>query len=278
MKQAIADLLDKYRLSDLSFLIKDSLLVRTYPSTEDTIPVGASKIGGRPDLPADIQWTRWKGKPLAFIAQIQLAELPKAEFLNILPSAGILYFFYSADQETWGFDPNDKGSSNVIYSKSSEIHRRNFPEDLPDEGRYNNCSVTFEPSVTIPDIDSSVFDELHLSREKTDRYSEFSEHATELMELGHRILGHPNQIQGDMQLECQLASHGLYCGDGSGYKDPKAQALKAGAKDWELLFQVDSDDNAAMMWGDMGMLYYWIPRHELMRKNFDAAWMILQCS
>lgn len=277
MKQTFVDLLNKYRLSELSFLIKDSLLLRTAPSAENSIPAGTSKIGGRPDLPAHIQWPRWEDEPLSFIAQIQLEKLPKAEFSNILPSSGMLYFFYSADQETWGFDPDDKGSWKVIYSKSSEIHRRAFPEDLPDEGRYKPCSVKYELSVTIPDIDSSVFDALCLSREKTDRYSEFSEHAIELTDLGHRLLGHPNQVQGDMQLECQLASHGLNCGDGSGYKDPKAQSLKAGAKDWELLFQADSDDNAGMMWGDTGMLYYWIPRHELMHKNFDAVWMILQC-
>jgi hypothetical protein len=33
----------------------------------------------------------------------------------------------------------------------------------------------------------------------------------------HRILGHSTNIQGDMQLEAQLVTNGLYCGDPSGY-------------------------------------------------------------
>ena len=93
----------------------------------------------------------------------------------------------------------------------------------------------------------------------------------------HRLLGHPDQIQNDMQTECQLVSHGLNCGDGSGYKDPKARILKAGATDWELLLQIDSDDNARMMWGDVGRIYYWIRREDLKERNFGASWMILQC-
>jgi len=41
--------------------------------------------------------------------------------------------------------------------------------------------------------------------------------------------------------------------------------------------QIDSDDNASMMWGDVGRLYFWILRDELQNKNFDASWMVLQC-
>jgi hypothetical protein len=32
----------------------------------------------------------------------------------------------------------------------------------------------------------------------------------------HRLLGHPDPVQGDMQLECQLVANGLYCGNASG--------------------------------------------------------------
>lgn len=46
----------------------------------------------------------------------------------------------------------------------------------------------------------------------------------------------------------------------------------------DLLFQVDSDDRAGMMWGDAGLLYWLIDRKELLRGNFDAAWIEGQCS
>ena len=86
-------------------------------------------------------------------------------------------------------------------------------------------------------------------------------------------------IQSEMELECQLVSNGLYCGDPSGYNDPKAKELEKGAKDWILLLQIDSEDEkTGMMWGDVGRLYFWIKREDLKNKNFNKSWMILQCS
>jgi uncharacterized protein YwqG len=86
-------------------------------------------------------------------------------------------------------------------------------------------------------------------------------------------------MQGEMQTDCQLASHGInYCNPvHGGVSEVEINKLKEGATDWELLLQIDSDDNAGMMWGDVGKLYFWIHRDELRRRNLDAAWMVLQC-
>ena len=80
-----------------------------------------------------------------------------------------------------------------------------------------------------------------------------------------------------MQLEAQLVSNGLYCGDPSGYRDPRAKALQAGTLDWLLLLQIDSDDALQVMWGDTGRVYYWIRRQDLAARKFDRVWTILQC-
>ncbi len=96
-------------------------------------------------------------------------------------------------------------------------------------------------------------------------------------EITHRLLGHPDPIQGEMQLECQVVSHGLYCGDHTGYEAPKAAELKARAINWHLLLQVDSEQAAGMMWGDVGRLYYWIRSEDLKAGNFDNVWLVLQC-
>jgi uncharacterized protein YwqG len=55
-------------------------------------------------------------------------------------------------------------------------------------------------------------------------------------------------------------------------------ALENGRSDWLLLFQLDSDDAAKMMWGDAGRLYFWITKQDLARRDFSNVWMILQCS
>ncbi len=95
----------------------------------------------------------------------------------------------------------------------------------------------------------------------------------------HQVGGFPAVIQGDdMDLDCQLASSGLYCGDSSGYADPRAATLKAGAANWRLLFQFDTDDDLDIMWGDGGTIYFWVQEREARAGNFANAWLILQCT
>lgn len=81
-----------------------------------------------------------------------------------------------------------------------------------------------------------------------------------------------------MQLECQLASNGLFVGNSSGYDDPRRPALEPGAKDWLLLLQIDSDEeNLSTMWGDAGRVYFWIRQQDLQKRDFSNVWLILQC-
>jgi uncharacterized protein YwqG len=81
-----------------------------------------------------------------------------------------------------------------------------------------------------------------------------------------------------MQLECQLASNGIYTGDSSRYNAPKAKQLEKGAGDWQLLLQIDSDAKVlGTMWGDVGRVYFWIREQDLKKRDFSNVWLILQC-
>jgi uncharacterized protein YwqG len=81
-----------------------------------------------------------------------------------------------------------------------------------------------------------------------------------------------------MEVECRLVSNGIYCGDSAGYHSEEAKALRAVASEWISLLHIDSDDDAGMMCGDVGTIYYWIRRQDLAQGAFDRAWLILQCS
>jgi uncharacterized protein YwqG len=80
-----------------------------------------------------------------------------------------------------------------------------------------------------------------------------------------------------MELECQLTSHGINTGGSEAYHSDQAHALSAGAEDWLLLLQVDSDDDAGMMWGDSGRLSFWIRKQDAASNDFTKVWMVLQC-
>lgn len=60
-------------------------------------PDGKSKLGGLPDLPAGTDWPRRGHKPLAFVAQLDLGEVSRYLRAPVLPTTGLLSFFYEAD-------------------------------------------------------------------------------------------------------------------------------------------------------------------------------------
>jgi len=283
MKNLTLSRLSDNRLSrvakDLLAMLQPAIRLKTFSCREDELPLGSTRVGGRPDLADDVVWPSWNGKPLVFLAQINLGDLAKFPFASVLPREGWLVFFYEAEQSTWGYDPKDKGSWAVIFMPDAKarLERRGLPSDILQNGFYNLCKVQTHEIVTAMPWESPAIDRLQLSADERDAYFELLDEVYGEGEVCHQILGHPQPIQGDMQLECQLVSNGLYCGDSTGYNDPRAKELAKGAEDWKLLFQLDTDDNAGMMWGDAGRLYFWIRQEDLNNRDFGKSWMVLQC-
>ncbi len=56
-------------------LLQDSIRVIVTPADDAAIITGTSKLGGRPDLPADAEWPARGGNPLSLFAQFNLAEV-----------------------------------------------------------------------------------------------------------------------------------------------------------------------------------------------------------
>ncbi len=284
MHNDIIEMLKRHKLSHLvdnfDQYVRESLTLKTTSVPDCDIELGSSKIGGLPDLPIIVEWPQWKGKHLSFVCQINLSDLPRMNFLSILPQEGLLSFFYTFDQDAWGFDPEHKGGWQVIFSPLNTCSRYDLPNDLAAKnGKYSSCKITFHHSVTIPNSESIYMKDFGLNvfdKNYGNFYEEFcAEYSAE--NIIHRLLGHPDPIQGSMELECQLASNGIYCGNPEGYKDSRVPGLRAGERDWCLLLQIDSDEKASMMWGDVGRIYYWIQRNDLAEKNFNNSWFDLQC-
>lgn len=238
-----------------------------------------SKIGGRPSVPAGFAWPKWNGTSLAFLAQLDLAEVPGDGVLQGLPSSGRLYFFYDQQQSTWGFDPKDAGSWQVIYMPADQaVAEVPFPGDVDEDYHYNECPVTFKEIWTYRSTEGLDVDPYSISDDDFDEI-ESRRYAGYDGQPHHQIGGCPDTVQNDdMELQAQLAANGIYLGDSSGYEHPRFESLKAGAQDWQLLLQVDTDEDLGMMWGDCGLIYFWIRKQDLAKGDFSRTWMILQCS
>ena len=91
---------------------------------KETYKLGATRFGGKPDVPPDFVWPTYEGesydhvvkdRPLTFLAQFNCAELAQFDKEHLLPDHGLLSFFYETDTQCWGYDPKDKGCARVYW-------------------------------------------------------------------------------------------------------------------------------------------------------------------
>jgi uncharacterized protein YwqG len=220
-----------YKFADLESLRKLARGAISLRPTSENPPQGSrSRLGGLPDLPRSLPWPQLAGRSLAFIGQIDLSSQPKVPPQEGLPGEGLLLFFYNSEQSTWGFDPKDAGSFAVIYVPESAplSGTTEWPSDMPEHARYRACSLVSEETVTLPPRESVLVEDLGLDREQLDAYQNVLEAASGDDAWASRGLlgGYPDQIQGDMMLECALVSAGLYCGDATAYQDARLPAFR----------------------------------------------------
>ena len=105
----------------------------------------------------------------------------------------------------------------------------------------------------------------------------------------HRVMGWPFLIQNDnMEAECEVSTRhpgvlgrlgdAVRSATAGGSREDQGRAFERAARDsWQLLLQVDSDDAAGMMWGDSGLLYFWIRDDDLAARRFERVWCAMQC-
>jgi uncharacterized protein YwqG len=218
-----------------------------------------TRLGGTPNMPADIAWpTRRSGDPHSFLAQVDLAGLEICDGLP-LPRSGSLFFFCDAEYLPEGSDPRDVNDGiKVVYSLTSlsDNGLRTPPPGLNTEYIFKSFSLKPTLDFTAPAQDVWEIECLHLSEAESYAYGELFAQVYASDGSVHRIGGHPNLVQYG-QLE--------FTGD-------------AGAPDWRLLLQLDSENDTGMMWGDQGRLYFMIRERDLKSLSFEKAWMDWQCS
>jgi uncharacterized protein YwqG len=236
--------------------------------------VATSKLGGAPDLPAGFAWPTYADKALAFVAQLRLAEMPPtAREALALPEDGLLSFFYEADEQPWGFDPSHRGAAKVMLTTDlGSLARVELPAVLSEASRFAELPVRAAATMRLPSLES-----LDLERDQLVSYNQALEADETSTEHTHLFGGYASEIQGAMERECALVTHGISVGEGWDSSAPSLGPLLARAAGYRLLLQLDSDELMGSAWGDGGRLYFWMHEDDLRAKRFDASWCILQC-
>jgi uncharacterized protein YwqG len=233
---------------------------------------GFSRLGGLPEMPEDLVWPEWEGKPLAFLAQLSLAELHEAE-PSFLPASGFLYFFYDVRRGVWGFGPEDLGGWQVLFTTHSRecMVKRPAPDGPETEFVFREKPVAPRRIELLPDSPYSAEDWERDSWPYSElRFSAFNG------ERLHQVLGEPTPVHDEMEDECEAALNAVERGASGTVEGPPNLSGKESSADWKLLLQLDSDNDTGWIWCDAGLLYFWVREADARRGDFSKVWMILQ--
>lgn len=263
-------------------------IVMEVDGSADSVPPRASKLGGNPWLPRDFVWPVFTDanagatRPLSFLCQINLADVKPWDVDGVLPDRGMLYFFYEGESFRWGFDPADRGCARVFYFEDTEDFVPNqWPEGIDEMYVVPEMALSFRARPSFPS-----YEELDCHADIDCDWDDYDalleEKGVDLDAEDHKLLGYADIIQGEILTECERVCRGLGCGTPEDYRStPQAEkdSIHAAAKDWTLLLQLSTleKDGWEWMWGDCGMLYFYIRKQDLAAKRFENCWFSLQC-
>jgi uncharacterized protein YwqG len=296
--------LSKY-IDDILRLTRNSIRIKRKAAPHDDLKIGQSKIGGCPDLPPSLHWPWYNYNksllfepeqraipniiiptPLAFIAQINLADVSAYDTDGLLPHTGMLYFFYDALNQPGGFGPSDPNGYKVVYCNGIDpecLKRTALPDELAEECRFTALQLKCCREITLPRPESVDLHKLGMSWLEQSAYHDvywgfpFVPDDADQYEK-HRILGYPDIEQDDVFKQAEMDSTGRPIAD---YETPDVLEAATG---WQLLLQVGSVEMDSktgvvndMMWGDAGNLYFCIRLSNLEARDFNKVWLVHQC-
>lgn len=157
-----------------------SIRLTATPAADGEIPVGASKFGGCPDVWPGFEWPVSGGRPLAFIGQMNIDELARYDEQGLLPSSGILSFFFDLAMP----DPMRPGAAIAAIPGGALLERWRPPAELPEHHGLPATRVVGSPDFTLhpwPGID--------LPERERGAYMDLTWY--DQPRGCHRMLGHP---------------------------------------------------------------------------------------
>ncbi len=323
--------------------------ILTRVEDEADIPLGASKVGGAPDLPPTVEWpTTTSGQLLPFLAQLRLAEVAPFDPEGDLPHSGLLSFFYAINDAGGELRVDtDLSAWRVLWTPddTAALVRHTTPKALLDtpDSHFPACSVAFTRRLTLPSPEAQAIQRLGFTNDERHGYIDIvtGSDVDYLDEMDLRLLGYPYELEPGTFAEAYRVAHGepprtperseeaqealramermqqaalKWMAPPEGYANnferlrslwglwhdidaedrqrifrmsrpqptppeviqAMAERERAIDAEWRLLFQIYSNDEAAMDWAGGGVIHFGIQRAALAAHDFSAVWVNLQ--
>jgi len=226
---------------------------------EDGLSLRQSKFGGLPYLPKDVKYPQdSQGQTMFLLAQLNFVEIPK---LELFPESGILQFYISSGNDIYGacFEDLAKQESfrvlyfpNVVHDESMLITDFSFLPEFAMLPMQKSCSLTFKLQQAPMSAVDYQFEPVILGQKAPEITEEllkiYGEYEKHFPSTGHKLGGYPYFTQ----------------------HDPRHNE-KYKAENYALLFQMDTDNEADIMWGDCGVGNFFIQSQDLRKHDFSRV-------
>jgi hypothetical protein len=290
-------------------LARPSLVLATSRKSSSSIPVGATKIGGFPDVPESFEWPYWNRVPLTFVAQVNLSEI--APFQLGLPNEGLLSFFFCFEAGMEATREQSNGAGLVLLLPNDSLSRCKPPKRAAEP--FDSCAVRFISYPSLPPAYADRVDELWgldslAGADLGDAQAEVIRHIDEALGIDklstsegsnyHQLFGYPDPVQSTpIEIDMERARirppgpalatelrHALW----EGFKnfifsrkpDPYSTAASPPpppvdlerCRQWQLLMMFREDEYAGIRLIDSGCLYFMYPDGGFREGQFDDVW------
>lgn len=233
--------------------------VRLIENPDKEIKKGSSKLGGQPDLPVGFEWPLCDGKPLTFLAQIDLSEVDPEKSGYRLPEKGFLYLFSGVanleyEEYAYFLDKIDEPKTNKVYY--FDVDKKQLKRQNNYYSKLNEVPVDIDYIWSYPlYTEEKVFEEFNLSEDEL-------ELLTDLSDIYFTAVNSSITMQ-------YLSLHLLFA------YEMAVQELHSVDM---VLFQTTSSEGTGMYWGDSGIFFYHIKDEDLKNLNFDNIKVSTDCS
>jgi hypothetical protein len=255
-------------------LIKPAIGIFTKKLEFDSLEIGKSKIGGKPDLPIDFNWPKVNNSDLIFCAQYNISEFKKFDKEDILPKKGMFYVFIGINEESNGFSINQKDSKIFYIENLLNLERKEFPISISEERKIEPAEIQFLENFTIPDDEN--YKLFYFNEKYDDFYFDFyqdtidyiSDELNGFMDNMHQILGEDKSIQSSVVYE--FSRNELNIKNDEEYSEKWNEILE-NSKSFSSLIQLDCCDSNTNLskFGGSGVFYIGLKTDELKNLNFE---------
>lgn len=270
------------RLGDVDDIYSPGLsfVARRQPGTR--FALGATRIGGLPDLGHGAEWPRHQGLPMAFLAQFNLADIKRESPRNRLPPFGLLSFFRAVDPEYGGamwYDQESRAKAGLVLFAPDldELERATQPLHPQARGEHfvaPACALSFTSARPLPDLDSLQLSRRALTESEREEYLALSSPLVPENELAHgrhQLLGYRDYGNHWYEVPAERMANGLPQFGQIDDKSDVGKALIRAAGDWIPLVEFASCQVSDWMWGDGGSLLWLIRAQDLDQLRFDRS-------